>query len=182
MVIHSLVLLLEYPCKNGSGKCANFIKFIKKIFNLTLYIRFLLFSYMFSLLANLNESYNMDLTSKKRNFSTLVAVSGVCIQLIFLFFVYFIGKVASSQDHSIEDTSMSEFIIQAKKGAFSSQASFMHLSRIFITILWVLCAESTQNSLRISVFTGIQIFFFFLKLCIRPFKNIHANIIEIMND
>ena len=180
IIFHCLWKIIHYVAKEG--KCSDAIIFVGKLLTYALYIRLIILSFQFSLMTNGTEAYEVNLTSNKRNFSTLIAFFGIFFQFGLLLFIYFVGKTVARQELSEEESSLSEITSGTKNGTFAKHSLFFNLSRIFISVSLVLYAVNLSENTKIWIFLVIQVTFSLLKLIIRPYLHIHVNIIEILND
>ena len=165
-----------------------FIKSLKyitgKLFELLtygLYIRLVLELYQLFLVSGINEVYYIDVSDKYRIISFAFAVAILIIWLWFTLFVVFFS-ISSYIAIEGQHNKLNEFFsgLKINKRHRFSVAILLIRRLFFVTFLFV--CYSVSSKVVIGVLSLFQLSYLVYIILIRPFIEIKANVIEIINE
>ena len=153
-----------------------------KLFTFAIYIRTIIESTLVVVLTSCIEFYVHDLSSGSKILSFSISTIYVFCLIGFWISTYFIAKRATDPEYDAEATYLNEVVEGTKTIFLGRLLIFTTLTRIFLSVSWVIFTQSLGMITRISIFVGIQVIFTTISIIVRHFKNISDNIIQILND
>jgi hypothetical protein len=60
------------------------------------------------------------------------------------------GKKASKEDFEMDKTKFGEYVEGTKKNKLGRLGMFVHLLRILISVVWIICAQSCSTFYRVA--------------------------------
>ena len=153
-------------------------KFILTSFHFVIYVRLILEMFLYSMLSCISELARVEsLGDHKASYSISVAfifLVGAFVTLLLLFYKY-------SKDVS-KSRFFSEFFSDFKPNTFAKLYNMVFLLRRFIIVLLIVFLKDINDTLRLSIYTSLQVIVTICCIIVRPFENIHGNFVEIFND
>ena len=182
-ILFHLFLLSLYACyKNKNNYFARKVKKLFKLFTFALYLRFLMLSYMLLLLSCENELYNMELSSNKHKYSFGITCF-ITLCLVFIWVLSFLyARKAKSDDFDAEQSYFSELMVDARLTKCGKLLNFILLSRIVLSVTWIIMSQELDKYVRICVYICIQLFFLILTPIVKPYEQKRDNITQFVND
>ena len=182
-ILFHLFLLSLYACyKNKNNYFARKVKKLFKLFTFALYLRFLMLSYMLLLLSCENELYNMELSSNKHKYSFGITCF-ITLCLVFIWVLSFLyARKAKNDDFDTEQSYFSELMVDARLTKYGKLLNFILLSRIVLSVTWIIMSQELDKYVRICVYICIQLFFLILTPIVKPYELKRDNITQFVND
>ena len=152
-----------------------------ELFTYSLYIRLALVLFLFILVSGINEVYYTDVSNKYRIISFAFAVAILILWFLFTLFVIFFS-ISSYTTIEGQHNKLNEFFNGLKinkKHRFS--VAILLIRRSFFVIFLFAC-YSVSSKVVIGVLSLFQLSYLVYIIIIRPFVEIKANIIEIVNE
>ena len=152
-----------------------------ELFTYGLYIRLVLVLFLFILVSGINEVYYTDVSNKYRIISFAFAVAILILWFLFTLFVIFFS-ISSYTAIEGQHNKLNEFFNGLKinkKHRFS--IAILLIRRSFFVIFLFTC-YSVSSKVVIGVLSLFQLSYLVYIIIIRPFIEVKANIIEIVNE
>ena len=182
LTLHIPVLILFKKYRTNTNWCGKLVGFIYMFFTFTIYIRTIIESTLVVLLTSFNEFYVHDLSSGSKILSFSISIVLVLCLMGFWIGTYFVSKSAADPEYDAEATYLNEVVEGTKTSFIGRLLIFTAITRVILSVSWVIFAQSLGMIARISIFVGIQVIFMIITIVVRHFKNISDNIIQILND
>ena len=134
--------------------------------------------FLYSMLSCISELARYD-TLGDHKASYAISISFlilVCAFVTFLLLFYKYSKDVSKSKF------FSEFFADLKPNTIAKLYNMVFLLRRFVIVLLIVFMKDADNTLRLSVYTSLQIILAICCIIVRPFDNIHGNFVEIFND
>ena len=130
----------------------------------------------------LNEFYAFDYKTTSKIISFCISVLLVFLMIVFWILAYFIAKRSIKTSYDPNRSYFNEIVSGTKPNLWWKLLVFTAISRILLSISWVIFTQTFSIKVRLSIFVWIQLFFFILTICTRPFENTSDNITQILNE
>ena len=182
MILHIPIYFISKRLSNNRTRLGKFIKFIFMLLTFTVYLRTIIEAYMVVFLSIINEFYVHDLSSGSKIISFWISV--IVFNLLILFWVstFYISKNSTNINYNMEESYFSEVVEGTKSKIACRLLIFVSITKIMLSVLWVILTQSLAMMIRISLFVAIQSIFFIFTVFIRQFEKTSDNIIQILND
>ena len=143
-----------------------------------MYVRFILESFLFTILSCLSEIFRMDDALShpiSYNFAFLFSIGMIAIIVIVVLFY------RNSKDVS-KSKLFSEFYAGFKSDKWSKMYHVIFMTRRVLIILVILTMRSVVAIIKLPIFTLIQIVTLTYSIKVRPYEEAYENIVEVVND
>ena len=147
-----------------------------------IYVRLVLEMFLFSMLSCVSELARIKAIKDHTNsYSISIAFLTIIVGLVLLLLLFykFTKDVSKSKFFS---EFFSEFFTDFKPNTIAKLYNMVFLLRRLIIVLLIVFMKDADNTLRLSVYTSLQIIVAICCIIVRPFDNIHGNFVEIFND
>ena len=193
-ILHFWIFLTQkLLAKESKSNCWSYVLscvhwFLQKLmvfFTFALYIRIILESNQFILIAWVSEIYQFNFTETKRKISIIIAflifIAWIALILITILFTFSkdANKFSESQDQRSKFAHLFDGLSPNKKSRLF--AWLLQIRRaIFVFLLIILGPKS--SIIVISLLVGLQLIYLVLLVAIRPYKLVIWNVIETTNE
>ena len=160
MLLHIPAIYLFRKFRQKRNWWGKFVSFIFKFFTFSVYLRTILEAFLVILLTSLNEFYVHDLGGGSKITSFWFSVALVLWLLAFWIATFIIAKRGSKPSYDPEATYLNEIVDETKTKFLSRLFVFTLLTRIIMSVSWVVFTQNLKMLIRISVFVAIQLNFF----------------------
>ena len=162
-----------------------FLQKLMELFTFALYIRIILQSNQFILIAWVSEMYQFNFNETKRKISIIIAflifIAWMVLIVITILFIFSqeANKLSESQDKRSKFANLFDGLSPNKKSRLF--AWLIQIRRaIFVILLIILGPKS--SIIVISLLVGLQLIYLLLLAAIRPYEVLIWNIIEMTNE